>query len=167
MFLFSKLASKRPYTRSHPNPKPHEIVDDPQRIGKRAKDTSQKSVKWISSSKSEGSNNPLPGAQYVPNKLETLQDINFDLKFEQIMFRSKSKNWADTLVIDQSILHPNSLKSMPSLTRSDQEIVQDFEILEGLVSKFTSAVTYSYLQQLVEFSASNIAASSIASQKIQ
>ena len=69
VFLFSKLASKRPYTRSHPDPKPPEIVDDPQRIGKRTKDTSQKSFKQISSFESQGSNNPRPRAQSLPNKL--------------------------------------------------------------------------------------------------
>ena len=66
-------------------------MDDPQRIGKRAKDTSQKPVKKIGSSESHGSNSPLPRAQSFPNKLETLQDIEFDLKFEKSLFRSKSQ----------------------------------------------------------------------------
>ena len=144
--LFSKLASKRPYTRSHPDPKTPEIVDDPQRIGRRTKDTSKKSVKQISSSKGLGSNNPIPISQSLPVKIEALQDIEFDLKFEQSLFRRKSLNWEDTIVLDQSILHPDSPKSLSSL-KSNQEIFQDFEILECLVSKFTSALTYAYLQQ--------------------
>ena len=124
-------------------------MDNPQRIGKGDKGTSQKSVKQISSFKIQGSDSLLPRTQSFPSKLETLQDIKFDLNFEQSLFRRKSLNWADTLVIDQSILHPNSPKSLSSLTKSDQEIFQDFEILKDLVSDFTSSITYSYLQQLV------------------
>ena len=56
---------------------------------------------------------------------------------------------------------------MPSLTKYDQEIVQDFKILKYLVLDFTSAVTDAYLQKSVEFPALNIAASSSVSQAVQ
>ena len=108
--------------RSHPDPKPPEIVYDTQRIGRRTKDTSKKSIKQIISSEILGSNNPLQRAQSLPVKLETLQDVDFQLKFEKILFRRKSLNWVGTIVLNQLILHLDSPKSLSSL-KSDQEIV--------------------------------------------
>ena len=66
------MASRRVYyTRSNPDLEPTIIVDNPDRILKKNKKI-----------ESLGNKNSLIKANSLPNKLSSLQDIEFDLSFE-------------------------------------------------------------------------------------
>lgn len=49
-------------------------------------------------------NIPLLRSNYLLEKFETLQDIKFDLPFQQILFRSKYEAFVDQTIIDEDIL---------------------------------------------------------------
>ena len=117
------LAPKRIYyTRSHPNPKPLVIVDDP-----------EKSLRRSSILKSQGSNNPPHRADSLPKDFSTLQDIEFDLPFEHSLFITKSTNSVDQKVVDQATLKHRSFKVQSAQPDIGLQIIQDFGKLQGLV----------------------------------
>lgn len=78
------IAPKRAATRVHPDPKSTEIVDDPEKI-----------LKIKSLAKSQGSSSPPHREDSLPKYFLTMQDIYFDLPFEQSLFITKSANWVD------------------------------------------------------------------------
>ena len=77
------------YTRSNPDPKPSIIVDNLDRIGKKTKQIEDLDAKVS-----------LIRANSLPQELVSLQDIEFDLKFEHSLFRRKSESDLKTVVLD-------------------------------------------------------------------
>ena len=73
------------YTRSNPA----DIVDNPNQIGKKKKQI-------------VGSENkvPLKRANSLPKELGSLSDIEFDLKFEKSLFRTKSETNLKETILD-------------------------------------------------------------------
>ena len=87
------MASRKVYyIRSNPDPKPAMIVYDPERITKKKK--KKKLEDEIS----------LKRVISLPSELESLQDIDFDLKFEHSLFKSKSENDLKTVVLDPDFI---------------------------------------------------------------
>ena len=88
------MASRKTYyTRSNLDPKPVVIVDDLDQIGKKKKQTENLEAE-IS----------LIRVISLPSELESLQDIDFDLKFEHSLFQSKSENDLKTTVVDPAFV---------------------------------------------------------------
>jgi hypothetical protein len=87
------MAPKRTYTRAHPDPEPAIAVDNPKKLLKK------KNI-------AEGfeNHNPLHRSFSLPEELVDIQDLDFDLFFEQILFRTKSDNFLSDTVLDQDIL---------------------------------------------------------------
>ena len=84
------LASRKVYyTRSNPDPKPVVIVENPDRIGKKKKQLENLEVEVL-----------LKRVNSLPQDLVSLQDIDFDLKFENSLFRSQSKSDLKTTFLD-------------------------------------------------------------------
>ena len=88
------MASRKTYyTRSNPDPKPAVIVDNPDRIGKKKKQT--KNLEFEVS---------LIRVNSLPQELVSLQYIDFDLKFEHSLFKSKFENDLKTTVLDPAFI---------------------------------------------------------------
>ena len=73
------LAPKRIYTRRNPSPNPPKVVEDPERILRRSNNKADKGIFHLQGSLSL----PVEG-------IKDINDIIFDQKFEQTLFRSKS-----------------------------------------------------------------------------
>ena len=110
------LASRR-YTRSNPDPNPPTIFSDPQNIGRKAKSV----VETSSIAENQSERSSIPRANSFPGKLENLQDIEFDINFEQILFRSKSLSWIDETVFDYSISFHNPVEDRFSHSQSSSQ----------------------------------------------
>jgi hypothetical protein len=88
-----------------------------------------------------------------------IQDIDFDLPFEQSLFRTKSDSFVDEIVLDQTILQPRTPERISPGTKFDQRILQEFEKLQDLESNLDQALYKAHFQQSVELSAISIVAS--------
>ena len=84
MFKVLILDLKIIYARSHPNPKPAKVVDDPEKL-----------IRKISLAESQGSSSPPLRETSLPEKFVTIQDIQFDLPFEHSLFTTKSESFVD------------------------------------------------------------------------
>ena len=84
------MASRKVYyTRYNSDPKPVVIVDNPDRIGKNKKYIEDLDIK-IS----------LNRVNSLPQELVSLQDMEFDLKFENSLFRRKYESNLSNDVLD-------------------------------------------------------------------
>jgi hypothetical protein len=147
---FKVLAPKRIHTRSHPDPEPVTIVDNPEKL-----------LRKRNIVEGQGSNSPLHRATSLPEKLVTIQDIEFDLPFEQSLFRTKSDSFVNEIVLDQTILQPKTPERLSPRTDFDQRFLQEFKKLEDLVSNLDQALYKSHFQQSVELSSISIVAASV------
>jgi hypothetical protein len=91
------LAPKRAYTRSHPDPEPAIATDNPEQL-LRKKTIAEGSV----------SHNPLQRSPSLPEELVSLQDLDFDILFEQSLFRTKSDSFVAETVLDPTVLQPRT-----------------------------------------------------------
>lgn len=89
------MAPKRIHMRDHPDLNPPNILYNPQKLIRK------KSVMG-----SQGSNYPLPRANYFPESLLTIENIQFDLPFELSLFKTKCERFATEIAIDESVLRP-------------------------------------------------------------
>jgi hypothetical protein len=149
------LAPKRIHTRSHPDPEPVKVVDNPEKL-----------IRKRSLAEIQGSSSPPPRETSLPEKFVTIQDIQFDLPFEHSLFRTKSDIFVDETVLDQAILQPNTPERHSPGSDLDQQILQNFEKLQDLASEFDQALHKTYIQQYVELSSLTISASSINPQLV-
>lgn len=69
-------------------------------------------------------NNPLSRSNSLPEKFETLQDIEFDLPLQQSLFRSKSEAFIDQTFIDKDILQLYIAQDQDLETDLDLESLQ-------------------------------------------
>ena len=81
------------YTRSNSYPKPIFIVNNPNRIGKKKKQTKNLEAEVT-----------LITVNSLPQELVSLQDIDFDQKFEHSLFKRKSENDLKTTVVDPTFV---------------------------------------------------------------
>jgi hypothetical protein len=88
-------APKRAYTRSYPNPKPAIATDNPKQL-LRKKTIVEGSVR----------HNPLQKSPSLPEELVAIQDLDFDIFFEQSLFRTKSDSFVAETVLDPTVLQP-------------------------------------------------------------
>jgi hypothetical protein len=93
------MSPTRVYTRSHPNPNPATTVDDLEKL-----------LRKKNIVEGYGSHNPLHMSNSLPEKLVSIQDIEFDISFEQILFRTKSDSFVSETNLDQTILQPKTLE---------------------------------------------------------
>src|SRR5699024_4120395 len=62
----------------------------------------------------------IPRVHSHPERLYTLQDIEFDINFEQSLFHSKSLSWLDQIVFDSSISLDNPAEDfLPKVNQDD------------------------------------------------
>jgi hypothetical protein len=149
------VAPKIIHTRSHLGPEPVKFLDDLEKL-----------IRKRSLAESQGSSSPPPQETSLPEKFVTIQDIQFDLPFEKILFRTKSESFVDETILDQAILQPDTPKRQYLELDLDQQILQNFEKLQDLSLDFDQALHESYIQQSVEIFSLTISASSINSQLI-
>jgi hypothetical protein len=120
---FRILAPKRIYTRSHLVSEPATAIDNPKKILK------NKIVK-----EGLGSHSPLHRSPSLPEKLVALQYLEFDIPFEQSLFRTKSDIFASEIVLDQTILQPKTPEILSPREDIDKRFLQEFDKLEDLVA---------------------------------
>ena len=95
VFKIVILASRKTYyTKSNPDPKPAVIVDNPDQIGKKKKQTVNLETEV-----------PLRKANYLPKELVSLNDIDFDLKFKYSVFKTKFEIDLKNTIIDPVYFH--------------------------------------------------------------
>ena len=80
------MVLKRIHTRSHPDPEPVKVVDNPEKI-----------IRKRSIMESQVCSSPPPRTTSLPGKFVTIQDIQFDLPFEHNLFRTKSDSIMDEM----------------------------------------------------------------------
>jgi hypothetical protein len=93
--------------------------------------------------------------------LVSLQDLEFDISFEQSLFRTKSDSFVSETVLDQTILQPRTPEILSPRADVDQRFLQEFDKLEDLVENLDQALDKAHFQQSVELSALTIAATSV------
>ena len=83
------MAPKRTYTRSHPDPEPVIAVENPKKLLKK------KNI-------AEGfeNHNLLHRSFSLLEELVDIQDLDFDLFFEQILFKTKLDNFLRNTILD-------------------------------------------------------------------
>jgi hypothetical protein len=72
--------------------------------------------------------------------LVALQDLEFDIPFEQILFRTKSDSFVSEIVLDQTILQPKTPEILSPKANVDQLFLQEFDKLEYLVANIDQAL---------------------------
>jgi hypothetical protein len=93
--------------------------------------------------------------------LVSLQDLEFDISFEQSLFRTKSDSFVSETVLDQTILQPRTPEILSPRADVDQRFLQEFDKLEDLVENLDQALDKAHFQQSVELSALTIVAASV------
>jgi hypothetical protein len=54
--------------------------------------------------------NPLQKSPSLPEELVSIQDLDFDIFFEQSLFRTKSDSFVAETILDPTVLQPRLLK---------------------------------------------------------
>jgi hypothetical protein len=150
---FKLLATKRIHTRYHPDLEPTIAVD-----------VLEKLLKKKNIVEGFGSHNPLHRSTSLPEKLIIIQDLEFDISFEKILFRTKSDSFKCEIVLDQTILQPRTLEILSPRIEFDQHLLQEFNKLEDIVANLDQDLYQSHFQQPVELSSLTIVATSIKHQ---
>ena len=89
----------------------------------------------------------------LPNKLPSLQDIEFDLAFEQNFFRTKSKSNIHNSVIDPNFIQFIETKKEAISLDSDQQALEPFDKLDALTATLIKDIDEAYFQHSVELDA--------------
>ena len=118
------LASQR-YTKSNPDPNPPTIISDPHKIGQISKNV----VGKLSLAKVKSSEDFIPRVHSFSERLDSLQDIEFDVHFEQSLFCSKSLSWIDKTVVDSSVPLYNPIEDLFSHNKSGSQLVHTLDHL--------------------------------------
>lgn len=109
-FTMEILAPKRIYTRNNPNPNPHKVVEDPEKILRSSSKTC-KGTFHLQRSLS------LP-AKGIKSIVDILFDILFDKKFEQTLFRYKFGSDLSQVIFDPKRLIYFESAQEPSISVS-------------------------------------------------
>jgi hypothetical protein len=144
------MAPKRVFTRSHPDLEPAIAIDNPEKI-LRKKNVAEGSR----------SHSPLHRSPSLLKKLVALQDLEFDISFEQSLFRTKSASFVSETILDQTILHPRTPEIISPREDVDQKFLQEFDKLEDLVANLDQALDKAHFQQSVELSTLTIVVASV------
>jgi hypothetical protein len=78
--------------------------------------------------------------------LVSLQDLEFDISFEQSLFRTKSDSFVSETVLDQTILQPKTPEILSPRADVDQRFLQEFDKLEDLVANLDQALDKAHFQ---------------------
>jgi hypothetical protein len=127
------LAPKRVFSRSHLDPEPATAIDNPEKL-----------LRKKNATEGSGSHSPLHRSPSLPEKLVSLQDLEFDISFEQSLFRTKSDSFVSETVLDQTILQPRTPEILSPMVDVDQRLLQEFEKLEDLVVNLDQASDQAY-----------------------
>ena len=84
------MAPRRIYTRSNPDPDPLKVVEDPKRILRKKKSKIDSGIPLISRSVS-----------LLKEGVISVDDLQFDIKFEHSLFRSKLDSYLSQIVFYQ------------------------------------------------------------------
>ena len=137
------MAFKRTYyTRAHPNSNPAIIFGNPdETLRKNNKVESQERISQLIKENS------------LPKELSNLEDLQFDLSFENPLFRTKSETLVCDTVIDPTFIH--FIESKKNIIRLDldQHVLDTFDKLDVLTSNLIRHIDEAYLQQPVELAA--------------
>jgi hypothetical protein len=93
--------------------------------------------------------------------LVSLQDLEFDIYFEQILFRTKSDGFVSEIALDKTILQPRTPEILSPRADVDQRFLQEFDKIEDLVVNIDQALYKSHFQYSVELSTLTIAVASV------
>lgn len=124
----------RRYTRSNPNLNPPFIVDDPHRIGKKPRKFIDKFNATKEQLTEKTSEVFIPHVHSLPERLDTLQDIEFDIHFEKSLFRNKSLSWLGQIVFDSSISLENLVEDFFTQTKSGSQLIHALDQLQNFTS---------------------------------
>lgn len=69
-----------------------------------------------------------------------MQDIEFDIDFEQSLFRSKYLSWIDQTVVDSSISFYNPVEDLFSHNKSGSQLIHTLDHLQNLSSNLNTWV---------------------------
>lgn len=105
------MASKRIYTRANPDPNPPEIFENPEKILKKNNSKVEKDTFQLYKSIS------LPAKGF-----ELIDDVIFDERFEQTLFRSKYGSDLSQVIFDPKSSSPLTPRNSQSFSRKDQKI---------------------------------------------
>ena len=130
------------YTRSNPDLEPVVIVDIPDRVLKKNKKL-----------ESLGNKNSLIKENSLPNKLSSLQDIEFDLAFEKSLFKTKSKSDISNSIIDPDFISFIETKKEILSLDLDEKVLQPYDKLDALVATLIKEIDETYFQHSFELTA--------------
>ena len=89
-------------------------------------------------------------ANFLPNKLSSLQDIEFDLAFEQSLFRTKSKSAIYDSVIDPNFISFIKGKKGTVSPNSNEKYLEFYDKLDALIATLIKEIDETYFQHSVE-----------------
>jgi len=89
---------------------------------------------------------PLSRATSLPENLDTIHDIQFELPFEHSPFRTMCKSFVDQIVVDEVILQPYKPIRPSVELDSDQQALQEFDKLQDLVLAIDQVIHQAYIQ---------------------
>jgi hypothetical protein len=121
------MAPKKVYTRENPDSKPVASVSDPEKLLYKRKERITDSVCYLDRNLS------LP-----KDRVKRIDDIDFDLLFEQTMFRSKTESYLNEIIFDEKKFQSLIPTNPPQVVVISTEIVQPVQIPPRvMVARFT------------------------------
>ena len=100
-----------------------------------------------------GNKNSLIKENSLPNKLSSLQHIEFNLSFEQTLFKTKSESELHNNVIDPDFISFIENKKETISVDFDQNIFEVYDKLDAITATLIQEIDEAYLQHLVELTA--------------
>ena len=103
------MTPKKDYTRRNPNPEPIAYVSDPEKLLHKRKERVVDSGKFLDRNLS-----------FPNDEVKSIDDLDFDIKLEQSLFRSRSESNLNEVLFDenkfQSLIStvPNQIVVIPS-----------------------------------------------------
>lgn len=113
------------YTRSNPDLNPPTIVSDPHKIGQKSKKVAEK----FSVAEEQSSDVFIPCVHSHVERLDTLQDVEFDVHFEKSLFCSKSLSCIDQIVVDSSISFEYTIEYFFTQSKSGSHLIHALDQL--------------------------------------
>ena len=129
------MAPKRVFTRSHLDLEPATSIGNLEKI-----------LRKKSIAEGSRSHSPLHRSPSLPEKLVSLQDLEFDISFEQILFRKKFNSFVSETILDQTILQSRTPEILSPREDVDQIFLQKFDKLEDPVENLDQALDKAYFQ---------------------
>jgi hypothetical protein len=76
----------------------------------------------------------------------SIQDLEFDVSFEQSLFRTKYDIFVSETILYQTMFQPRTPEILSPRTKFDQRFLQEFNKLEELVENIDQALYQAHFQ---------------------